>query len=296
MLVMRATKYPAYPLGEFVGTKQTIGLDHLTFAMDPLGFYGIKPRALLWQQAAYDPHSLAAFSDPAVVITEPAPDLFGDMPAGVVPNQEQHLLADLFEPLAAPLKEPGRYAAHRPPIYESQPPLLGDLWQVESVTRDGFRLGVVLGDRLLDEAQRLALLGEAAQGGQSHPAPPALVQETHRPGFGVDRSHVHQSVAPPFFLSYRGSGEVIQRLARIHLTPSRRESVARMVSPETRLLVSPSRKAASAAISKGSSRIRTPSGSGGASPSRVRRSSGRRRRGSFWGARTWPRGHPDPSG
>ena len=43
---------------------------------------------------------------------------------------------------------------------------------------------------------------------------------------------------------------MIQRLARIHLTPSRRESVARMVSPETRLLVSPSRKAASAAISK----------------------------------------------
>jgi hypothetical protein len=43
---------------------------------------------------------------------------------------------------------------------------------------------------------------------------------------------------------------VIHRLARIHLTPSRRESVARTVSPETRLSVSPSSKAASAAISK----------------------------------------------
>src|SRR5215218_7987285 len=53
-----------------------------------------------------------------------------------------------------------------------------------------------------------------------------------------------------FFLSYKGSGEVIHRLARIHLTPRRRESVARTVSPETRLWVSPSSKAASAAISK----------------------------------------------
>jgi hypothetical protein len=39
-------------------------------------------------------------------------------------------------------------------------------------------------------------------------------------------------------------------LARIHPTPRRRESVARTVSPETRLWVSPSSKAASAAISK----------------------------------------------
>src|SRR5215211_200283 len=53
-----------------------------------------------------------------------------------------------------------------------------------------------------------------------------------------------------FFLSYKGSGEVIHRLARIHLTSRRRDKVARMVSPETRLSVSPSSKAASAAISK----------------------------------------------
>jgi hypothetical protein len=43
---------------------------------------------------------------------------------------------------------------------------------------------------------------------------------------------------------------MIQRFARIHLTPRRRESVARMVSPEIGLCVSPSSKATSAAISK----------------------------------------------
>ena len=43
---------------------------------------------------------------------------------------------------------------------------------------------------------------------------------------------------------------MIHRLARIHRTPSSRARVARMVSPETRLCVSPSSKATSAAISK----------------------------------------------
>jgi hypothetical protein len=43
---------------------------------------------------------------------------------------------------------------------------------------------------------------------------------------------------------------VIQRFARIHLTPRRRTRVARMVSPEIGLSTSPSSKATSATISK----------------------------------------------
>jgi hypothetical protein len=43
---------------------------------------------------------------------------------------------------------------------------------------------------------------------------------------------------------------VIHRLACCHLTPRRRARVVRMVSPETRLCVSPSSKATCAAISK----------------------------------------------
>ena len=43
---------------------------------------------------------------------------------------------------------------------------------------------------------------------------------------------------------------MIHRLARIHLTPRRRESVARTVSPETRRCVIPSSKATCAAISR----------------------------------------------
>src|SRR5436305_171832 len=164
MLVMRAAEDPAYPLGEFISAQQTIGLDHFSLAVNPFGLYSIQPRTLLWQQAAYDPHSFAAPFDLAVVRNEPAPDLFGDVPACVLPDQEQYLLANSFELLATPLKESGRYSTEGPTVHEPQPRPI-ELRQVEPVAGDGLRLGIILGDRPLDEAQRSSLLGPATQGG-----------------------------------------------------------------------------------------------------------------------------------
>src|SRR5215217_7729575 len=210
MLVMRTTEDSANPVGKLVNAQKTLGLDDLALAVYPLGLYGVQPRTLLRKKTTHDPHSASALLDSAVVSSEPAPDLPGDMPARVVPDEEQNLLADLFEVLQAPLKELGRYGTDGPSVNEAQP-RIADLRKVESVAgEDGFRLGVVFGHRLLNEAKGLALLGEAARGGQGHPAPPAFVQATHRPlGVGIGRSHFHQSIAPSFFLSYRGSGEVI---------------------------------------------------------------------------------------
>ena len=85
-------------------------------------------------------------------------------------------LAQSLEFLAAPREELRRYGTHGPIIDEPQPHV-AESGQVESVTGYGLRLGVVLGDRLLDHARGLALLGEGAQSGQRHPAPPAFVQE-----------------------------------------------------------------------------------------------------------------------
>src|SRR5215213_4632914 len=169
MLVMRTIEDPANPIGEFVSAQQPVGFDYFALAMNPLGLYGVKPRTLL-----------------------------GKKPTRVVPDQKQNLLADPFKLLGTPSEKLPGYRAYGPTIHESQPRLI-EVWQVEPVTRDGFRIGIVLGDRLLDEAQRLALLGEATQGGQGQPAPPALVQEAHRPGLGVVLGHLHQSIAPSFF-------------------------------------------------------------------------------------------------
>src|SRR5215208_754383 len=202
MLVMRAVKHPANSVGKLVCSEQSVRFDHLALGMHPLRLDGVKPRALFGEQAAHDPHSLARLFDVAVVRTEPPPELFGDVPAGVVPDENHDLLSESLELFAAPRKEPRRYGTHGSAIHEPQPRLI-DLGKIESVAGDGLRscAGIVFGDRLLDEARWIALLAPGVQSGQSQPAPPAFVQETHGPAFGIGSGYFHQSVAPPFFRS-----------------------------------------------------------------------------------------------
>jgi hypothetical protein len=149
------------------------------------------------------------------------------VPACVLPNHESKIFlpsASSFshELLATPREELlGRYRAHGPSIYKPQLPLI-KLRQVESVVAgDGLRLGIVLGDRLLDEAQRLSFFAPATLkvGKASRDSTSIRPRNLPRPSVRVPLGHAHQSVASPFFLSYRGSGEVIQRLARCQSAP-----------------------------------------------------------------------------
>src|SRR5215210_4634375 len=248
MLVMSTTKRPAHPVGEFIRAQQSVELHDLALAMNPFRLDGVQPRTLLREQATDDPHPTAALLYFSVVFAEPSPHLPGDVPACVVPDEKQGLLAKSFEPLAAPREKPRAYGTDGPAVDEPYPHVV-EPWKVEAVAGYGLRVGVVFGDRLLDHARGLALLGEGAQSGQRHPAPPAFVQKADGPQ-GVGVGCLHQSVAPPFFRSYKGSGEVIQRLARCQRMPRRREIFTRTASPETLFSVRPSSKAASAAISR----------------------------------------------
>src|SRR5215204_1969618 len=121
MLVMRATKAPTDPLGEFIRSQQTVGLYNLSLAMNPFGLYGVQPRTLLGKQATHDPHSAPALLNFSVVPSQPSPDLPGDLPTGVVPDENHDLLAHSLELLQAPLEKLGRYGANGPAVNESQP-------------------------------------------------------------------------------------------------------------------------------------------------------------------------------
>ena len=128
MLVMRTTEDPTDPIRKLISSQKTLRFDDLALAVYPLRLYSVEPWALLRQQAAHDPHSAFALLDFSVVLAEPAPDLPGDVPAGVVPDEEQNLLSSRFELLQAPLKKLGRYTAHGPAVDESQPRLI-EFWQ-----------------------------------------------------------------------------------------------------------------------------------------------------------------------
>src|SRR5215210_2389900 len=119
MLVMRTSEGSANSVGEFVSPQQTVRFDDLALAVNPFRLDGIEPWTLFGQKAAYDPHPFAAVFDAAVVLAEASSDLFGDVPARVVPDEKQHFLARRLELLQAPLKKLGRYGAYRPPVHEN---------------------------------------------------------------------------------------------------------------------------------------------------------------------------------
>ena len=109
MLVMRTIENLTDPVGEFVSAKQSVGkLYNLALAVDPFRLDGVKPRTPFWQKAAYDPHSAAALFDLTVMFSEPSSDLAAYVPARVVPDENQHFLAHLFELFAAPRNKPCR--------------------------------------------------------------------------------------------------------------------------------------------------------------------------------------------
>jgi hypothetical protein len=204
MLVMRTVEDPAHPFGKLVCSEQSISLDHLSLPVNPFRLDGVQPRALLRKEAAHDPHPLATVLDAAVVPSEPSPDLLGDMPTGVVPDEQKNLLALRFELLRTPSEKPSGYGRDRPSVPETQPHL-SDLLEVESVAAYGLRLRIVSCDRPLDESERLTVTAPGIEGGKRHPAPPAFVLEAYRP-LGVGPGDFHQSVAPPFFARTRGRG------------------------------------------------------------------------------------------
>src|SRR5829696_1367396 len=150
VLVMRIVEDQAYSLSQLVSCEQ------------PLGLHRVEPRTLLGQKAAYDPHSLATVFGLTVVRGNPLCDLPGDVPGSVVPDQNPYPLARRLKLLAAPRKEAGGYGAHGPPIHEAHPYLL-KLRHIEPVAGDSLRIGVILGERLFDEAQGLSCIAPTAQ-------------------------------------------------------------------------------------------------------------------------------------
>src|SRR5215207_4435857 len=138
MLFVSTAEDFANPLSELVSTEQPLSLNYLAFAVNPLGLYCIEPRALGRQQTWHYPDPMAAGFDTAVVGTDPASDLMAFMPACVVPDEKQSLLAPLSKPVAAPREKQRGYGAHGSAIHEPQPSLL-KLRQVKPVAGESFQ-------------------------------------------------------------------------------------------------------------------------------------------------------------
>src|SRR3712207_6401033 len=165
MLMVRTGKGDANPISQFPSSDQAISLHYPPLAMNPfVGLYGVEPRTSFWQQTGNDPNAPAALFDPSVMLPDPAPDLFGSVPAGVVPDKKQRLLAGHPELLATPLKETGRYGAHGAAVHEPKPRLL-QFRHIEPVAGEGLGIEIVFEGLFLQEAHRFSGLLPRVQRG-----------------------------------------------------------------------------------------------------------------------------------
>src|SRR5215204_6791059 len=180
MFFVITAEEPANPLSELVSTEHSLGLNYLAFAVNPLGLDRIEPRAPGGQQTRHYADPTAPILDLAVLGGDPLFHLSAFVPACVVPDQEQSLLASRLEPLATPPEKLCAYGAHRATIHESQPRLL-KLRQIKPVAGESFGVGIVLSGLLLEEAHRLACLLPGMHRGSLEAAEPSLILETQNP-------------------------------------------------------------------------------------------------------------------
>src|SRR5918996_3869271 len=180
MRLMGTAEDPADPICELVSIEQPLGFCDLPLAVHPLGFYGVKPRTLGGQEACDYAYSTAAFFDLAVVGADPVAHPTAFVPARVVPDQQQGLLAPLFELVATPTEEARGYGAHGAAIHESQPRLF-KLRHIKPVAGEGFRVGIVFARLLLEEAYRAARLLPQMQARPLEARKPGLVLEAQDP-------------------------------------------------------------------------------------------------------------------
>jgi hypothetical protein len=137
--------------------------------------------------------------------TDPGPDFGAAVPGGVIPDQQQGRLAVRLESVAAPGQELGGDRTDRTAVDEAQPDVFvpAASWRgrpdQQAVAGQRLRVRIVLGNRLLDQAQRPVVVGPGMQARGRQPAPPDLVLEAQRP-LGMGRRQPDQAIARPFFL------------------------------------------------------------------------------------------------
>ena len=202
------------------------------------------------------------------------------------------------ELVATPPEKLRGYGAQRPSIHESQPRLF-KLRQIKPVAGEGFRVGIVLCG--------LASGGSASAGpprsqecteGLSKRLNQRLVLESQNP-LRMGLGEPDQPISIPFFLSYVG---IRSFLSSVSPSANALQGAPEWLGWSLRLpalWVRPSSKLTSCSLlqcPQGCHLCRTPSGRGGASPSKASaRYSRRRRRGPLWGAKSPALGHRGPS-
>lgn len=186
--------------------------------MDLLGLDGIEPGAFGGQRTNKDAHPLPGLLHTTVVLADPLLNCATDMPAGIVPHQDEDPLAHPLQLRAAPIQELGRDRTQGTSIHKTQPgflpPVAGHQWAIAQqgpIAGQGFGRVIFGGRCLLNQAQWFSGYRPGMQVGVGKTAPPHFILKAQHP-IGMPAGQPDQSIAELFFRWYSGSGLVIHVL------------------------------------------------------------------------------------
>lgn len=209
MVFQRTVKGGTHPLHRFLSRQSTVGFRDASLAMGPLGFNRIEPGAFDGQGANQQAHALTGTLDELVMLPNPLAHRFADMPGSVIPDDDQHGLAQCLGFRTAPFQELKGAGTEGTILNKAQPHLfrLVILLETRQQAVAGQRLAVRVAGlfALFHQAQRLVALGPGRQMWLLKATPPGLILESHDP-IGVLLRQPDQSVAGVFCAHTPGQG------------------------------------------------------------------------------------------
>src|SRR4051812_48818850 len=118
--MMSRAKVVTDTVSQLLRGQNAVGFGYRALAMYPLRLDVVQPGALGRQEAGDNLNAFLAFSSTGkhllIVLPYPVAHFPTDMPGGIVPDEHQHSLVFLSQPLAHPLQVGGAHMAHRSPI------------------------------------------------------------------------------------------------------------------------------------------------------------------------------------
>jgi len=226
-------------------SKLALGLHNRPLPVHPMRLNAIQPWAFGRQLAEEDAHSFLSFCF-SVVCPNPALDRLGEVPRGIIPDNQQSFLPFFCQLPQPPVEKLGCKTRGGPTANKPQPNLFAISSQ-QPITANCLGVWISLISRLLSEPQRFCL-SPAVPRRLSQTTPPDFIYLPQNP-LRVRFGQPDQAVARLFLRAYAGSGLVIQSRARCQLIP-RRFMALRIVSSETSDFVSPRSWQTSATIGK----------------------------------------------
>ena len=152
--------------------------------MHPLRLNRVQPGAFHRQPAGNKPHASPVGFHTLIVGADPRADGLARVPRGVIPDEQQSGEALPRQAVAAPGEKICRHGADGAPGDKSELHLLGTLRRAahqQSITRQGFRVGIIFGTRQFLKPGDGFGLDPTLLGGLSQTAPPDFIGKTERP-------------------------------------------------------------------------------------------------------------------